>query len=258
MEAVSDVTVTFDPATSTANATITPTGQQVEIVNKYVVAGDEGLTGESWNPASETNEMAKDGDVYKITFEDVAAGTYGFKIVKNGSWASSWPGENYSITLSDESDVTITFDPSDNSIDVAIVSGGAVVPDTYVVAGVAGLCGSEWNATDEANKMTENNGVYTITYTNVAAGEYELKVVKNGGTWIGGADGNNVCFTVTAACDITVTYSEADGIQVSGDHIGGATPPAQTGDMDMTVVGFAALLSCMLLVATVAAKKKYF
>ena len=255
--AVSDVTITFDPSTNTANATITPTGQQVEIVNKFVVAGDEGLTGESWNPSSEANEMTEDGEVYKITFEDVAAGTYGFKIVKNGSWASSWPGENYSITLEDTADVTITFNPNDSSIDVAIVSGGVAVPDTYVVAGVAGLCGSEWNATDENNKMTENDGVYSITYTDVAIGEYELKVVKNGDTWIGGVDGNNVFFTVNAVCDVTITYSEADGVQITGAYINGVEPPAQTGDVDMTVIIIAALVSCTALCGVVLTKKKY-
>lgn len=255
--AVSDVTITFDPSTNTANATITPTGQQVEIVNKFVVAGDEGLTGESWNPSSEANEMTEDGEVYKITFEDVTAGTYGFKIVKNGSWASSWPGENYSITLEDTADVTITFNPNDSSIDVATVSGGVAVPDTYVVAGVAGLCGSEWNATDENNKMTENDGVYSITYTDVAIGEYELKVVKNGDTWIGGVDGNNVFFTVNAVCDVTITYSEADGVQITGAYINGVEPPAQTGDVDMTVIIIAALVSCTALCGVVLTKKKY-
>ena len=256
--AVSDVTVTFDPSTNTANATITPTGEQVEIVNKYVVAGDEGLTGESWNPSSETNEMAEDGEVYKITFEDVTAGTYGFKIVKNGSWASSWPAENYSITLEGTADVTITFDPNGNSIDVAIVSGGVAAPDTYVVAGVAGLCGSEWNATDENNKMTENNGVYSITYEDVAAGEYELKVVKNGSTWIGDADGNNVSVVITDTSDVTVTYSEADGVQVSIKANESVEPPAQTGDMDMTVLCVGAMLCCTMLAGVILTKKKFF
>ena len=256
--AVSDVTVTFDPATNTANATITPTGEQVEIVNKYVVAGDAGLTGESWNPSSEANEMAEDNGVYTITFEDVAAGTYGFKVVKNGSWTSSWPGENYTLVLEDTADVTITFNLADNSIDVQQVSGGVVVPDTYVVAGVAGLCGSEWNATDENNKMTNEGGLYTKTYQNVAAGDYELKVVKNGSTWIGDSNGYNVFFTVTEACDVTVTYSENGGIQIIGDYITGYEPPSQTGDADMAVIGIVAILCCMLLAAATVARKKFF
>lgn len=258
VSAVSDVTVTFDPSTNTANATVTPTGQQVEIVDKYVVAGAEGLTGEDWNPTSAANEMTKDGNVYTITFEDVAAGTYGFKVVKNGSWTTAWPSSDYSLTVDETADVIITFDPSDNSIDVQQKVGGVAVPDTFIVAGVAGLCGSEWDATDESNKMTDNNGVYSITYTDVAAGEYELKVVKNGSVWIGDADGYNVWFSVTEACDVTVTYSEANGIQVTGAHVNFAQPPVQTGDVDMTVVCLTAVLSCMLLAAVVVSKKKYF
>lgn len=258
VSAVSDVTITFDPSTNTPNATVTPTGEQVEIVNKYVVAGDAGLTGINWDTGSEANEMAQDGDVYKITYQDVPAGTYGFKVVKNGSWASSWPGENYTLVLEDTADVTITFNPADNSIDVQQVSGGVVVPDTYVVAGVADLCGSEWSATDENNKMTENDGVYSITYTGVAPGNYELKVVKNGATWIGDASGNNVSFTVTEECDVTVTYSEDGGIQITGDNVADNEPPAQTGDMDVAVMGIVAILCCTMLAATVITKKKFF
>ena len=181
-----------------------------------------------------------------------------FKVVKNGSWTSSWPGENYTLVLEDTADVTITFNPADNSIDVQQVSGGVVVPDTYVVAGVAGLCGSEWNATDENNKMTNEGGLYTKTYQNVAAGDYELKVVKNGSTWIGDSNGYNVFFTVTEACDVTVTYSENGGIQVIGDYITGYEPPSQTGDADMAVIGIVAILCCMLLAAATVARKKFF
>lgn len=256
VDAVSDVTITYNPADNSISPTITPTGEQVEITNKYVVAGDEGLTGENWNPTSESNEMTENEGVYTITFEDVPAGDYGFKIVKNGSWGSSWPGENYALSLTEDADVTITFDPSDNSIDVQLVSGGVVVPDSYVVAGSAGLCGSEWNATDENNKMTEDNGVYSITYEGVAAGEYELKVVKNGTNWIGGEDGNNVHFIVSEDCDVTVTYSEDGGIVVSGANVSTSTRPPQTGDMDMTILIVMATLSCTgLCVLALNAKK---
>lgn len=53
----------------------------------YTVAGDAGLTGVAWDPAQ--NPMSdEDGDgIYEITFKDVAAGTYGFKVT-NGTWGS--------------------------------------------------------------------------------------------------------------------------------------------------------------------------
>ncbi len=80
--------------------------------------------------------------------------------------------------------------------------------DTYIVAGVEALCGSNWSATDENNLMTESGGVYTKVYANVPIGKtYLFKVVKNGSEWIGDATGNNVTFEVTQACDVTITFN---------------------------------------------------
>ncbi len=99
----------------------------------------------------------------------------------------------------------------------------AASEDLYVVAGVEGLCGSNWDGTDATNAMTENAGVYTKVFPAVAVGEYQFKVVKNssgGQEWIGDATGNNVTFAVTQACDVTVTYETATGaITVSGDGV---------------------------------------
>ena len=61
--------------------------------------------------------------------------------------------------------------------------GTAVIVGDYFVAGVAGLCGVEWIPDVPENKMQDEDqdGVYTINYTNVAAGTYEFKVTN--GTW---------------------------------------------------------------------------
>ncbi len=93
--------------------------------------------------------------------------------------------------------------------------------DTYVVAGVEELCGSNWSATDQNNLMTEADGVYTKVYTNVPVGKnYQFKVVKNGSEWIGDATGNNITFHVTEACDVTVTYNPATNeITVTGTGV---------------------------------------
>ncbi len=95
------------------------------------------------------------------------------------------------------------------------------VPDRYIVAGVAELCGSSWAPTDAKNLMTQEGDVYKIVYPNVAVNEnYQLKVVRNGIGWIGDAKGNNICFKVNSACDVTVTYDPATGkITVSGDGV---------------------------------------
>ena len=62
-------------------------------------------------------------------------------------------------------------------------SGPVEVVVEYFVAGSAGLCGVEWNPAADANKMADadKDGIYTLTYTGVAAGNYEFKVTN--GTW---------------------------------------------------------------------------
>ena len=52
---------------------------------------------------------------------------------------------------------------------------------TYYVAGAEDLCGIAWHPAAAENMMTEVDGLYTKTYTNVAAGSYEFKVTD--GTW---------------------------------------------------------------------------
>lgn len=53
-----------------------------------------------------------------------------------------------------------------------------------VVAGTANLCGSAWSSSDENNAMEEVDGVFSKTYTDLSAGEYEFKVVYEG-EWYG-------------------------------------------------------------------------
>lgn len=85
----------------------------------YNVAGAEGLTGFNW--AVSENQMTDDGDgTWSITFENVAAGTYEFKVATNGAWDNgeynlegdaSSGGANATVTVAqDGSTVVIGFD----------------------------------------------------------------------------------------------------------------------------------------------------
>ncbi len=96
--------------------------------------------------------------------------------------------------------------------------------DTYIVAGTpASIFGTEWDGTNEDNKMTfdETTGTYSITYNvTEATNDVQLKVVKNQSEWIGDATGNNVTFNVTSPCEITITYNPETGeITVTGDGV---------------------------------------
>ena len=92
--------------------------------------------------------------------------------------------------------------------------------DTYVVAGNStSLFGSEWNGTDPNNAMTANGAFYSKTYTNVAAGDYEFKVVKNGSEWHG-ASGGNYKLKVSTACDVTISYNpETNAVAATGTGV---------------------------------------
>ena len=62
------------------------------------------------------------------------------------------------------------------------VCGAVKADDFYVVAGSDTLLGSNWNPADMNNLLVRDpiTGIYSKTYTNVAAGTYEFKVVLNG------------------------------------------------------------------------------
>ncbi len=256
------VTITFDPTDHSVKLSdnaidYVPSLDGDEVL---LVAGSAGLCGSEWSETDENNKMTKNNGVYTITYEDVPAGAYEFKVVKFNDWTMAWPTGNYHLVVADTADVTITFNPTDYSISVQQVVGGVVVPDKYVVAGNEELCGSYWDGSDEDNLMTEvSEGVYSITYEGVAAGYYELKVVKNSTEWIGGSDGNNVGITVSEDCDVTVTYS-ASGIEVTGDYVTVHVPGSPTtGDTTSLISVFAVMvLSGALLVTTVSSKKRFF
>lgn len=100
---------------------------------------------------------------------------------------------------------------------------------TYVVYGDDRLCGTYYNPGDRNNIMTQSGTVYTKTYTNVAAGDYEMKVGKvtdfdspfsDGFMGYGDPEGGNFHFSVTAPCDVTVTFDPATKeITISGLYI---------------------------------------
>ena len=94
---VTDVTVTFDPATNK----ITVTGDGVKMVtdlevNSITVVGngeDNWLNGVAWGVDAEANHMTQVSDkVYQIKYENIesADDAYQFKFAVNDDWAANW------------------------------------------------------------------------------------------------------------------------------------------------------------------------
>ena len=130
----------------------------------------------------------------------------------------------------------------------------------YIVAGSSGLCGSEWNPADDNNRMIDNDdGTFTITYNDIAAGTYEFKITK--GSWnenwgVGGPDGDNVSVTLDSAGSVTIIFNPTTGEIIVNDQQ--TVPPANTGDVSVDGVFFAMILAAMGIVAVVGCKKKFF
>ena len=172
---------------------------KADAASTYTVAGVSALCGSNWDPADTNNDMTLQSDgTYTKVYTNVPAGSYELKVTKDHAWTTSWGtnGQNYKLNLTEDCPVlTIVFNPSTGK--VSHVASGAA--DTYVVAGSSALCGVEWDPADSSNIMTEQaDGTFVKAYTNVAAGSYEFKVVKNGNwdtCW--GDNGQNYKITLT-------------------------------------------------------------
>ena len=147
----------------------------------YYVAG----TINGWNEKDAAYKMTGADGIYTITFA-VTAGDHALKVT-DGTWTNSWGGNgpdgNYVFTAVEAGEVTVTFDGT-----TVTVTGDCleeIIPEELVInsvhaVGAADLVGAEWDPT--VNEMTGADGIYTITFENIAAGTYEFKFAANG-TW---------------------------------------------------------------------------
>lgn len=109
---------------------------KVEVIVEYYVAGSAGLCGVEWNPSAAQNKMTKTDDVYTITYTDIPAGAYEFKVT-NGSWDQAWGQDadmtggapNVVLNLTEATNtVKIIFDPVAPSLEV-LINEPAADPD---------------------------------------------------------------------------------------------------------------------------------
>lgn len=93
-----------------------------EIRNIFILAGESGLAGSQWKETDTNNELKPntvDANKYSITYRNVAAGTYSYKILQdpeNKGWNKPWgDNNNRSVTVTAPADVTFTIDLTDDT-----------------------------------------------------------------------------------------------------------------------------------------------
>lgn len=137
--------------------------------------GNPWCDGKHWNPAG--SEMVDN----TITFKDVPAGTYEFKVT-DGTWdfalnaynmdaAQSTPGyegtDNVKFTIASTADITISTD-GQSIVLKSTVPFGKVVITSWTIVGVSDLMTTAWDLKSTDNVMTQNpNGTYSLVIKGV-------------------------------------------------------------------------------------------
>lgn len=240
---VCSVTFTYDSHTgqTTIHANIQGSDRefaQPTIAAQYfTVLGAEGLTGYHWlgdgdHPAPPQTEETKEQyrldaiangrmevvpgtSLYRKIFQNIAAGTYGFKVAADGSLDLSYgandSNENYNITLKETADVEITFNKDKGTISVKTNPSGALDEKVYVVTGTENLMGKTWDLNDAVMTYNEEEGVYEYIRTEVSSGSnYAFKVIEKGVD-----SGDNISFYLNgdkAKYNIRFTYNPKNGV----------------------------------------------
>ena len=216
------------------------TKEEVEkaLVDVYTMMG-AGELGLSWDLTTTGNDMTKQANgTYTLVKEglDLAAtGSYEYKVVKNHSWDWSIPSgtENQTLKVDKDGTYTVTFTLSADK--KTLTAGAECTAEKEVildcsVAGTINLVGGTSDFTDKlAMTYDEVSKTYSKTFTALAAGNYQMKVVY-GSDWLGydeltkpvpanvtEGDDKKIKFSLAGAGDVTVTYNVEKGIGLTGN-----------------------------------------
>ena len=193
----------------------------------WTAAGSSTIFGSHWAEKDTSNDLTDKGNgIWELTktgciLEQNVKNE--FKVVKNHSWAESYPAANYVFTVKETGtySVTIQFDANNFEIKVKTTkTGDAVIGEkTWTVAGSLEILGKDWAETATENDMIkqEDNVTYILTKTNLtlALGTYKYKICANHG-WAEnyGADPLGIYNAIliipeAGTYDVTFTFNQA-------------------------------------------------
>jgi len=161
------------------------------------------IGGNAWNPAG--NQMTYDAErgLYTITFEDVAPGTYEYKIAANGNWNENYgpngvPGgsNNMKVTVAETQDVTFWYSDSSHRVVCSV---------NYDIDAVVALTGTN---IPEGTRLTDDelDGLYTVAIQ-LAKGTYSDLKITCGETEVAFSE-----FTLSAAKNVTFSFDPSTGM----------------------------------------------
>lgn len=159
----------------------------------WTAAGSSTIFGSHWDQKDTSNDLTDKGNgIWELTktgciLEQNVKNE--LKVLKNHSWAESYPAANYVFTVNETGtySVTIQFDANNFEINVKPTkTGDAVIGEkTWTVAGSPEILGVEWKPKATENDMIkqEDNVTYILTKTNLtlAIGTYKYKICANHG-----------------------------------------------------------------------------
>ena len=191
---------TTEAPTTEAPTTEAPTTEPKPAEDVFVLAGSSNFVSTGWSPDPDSYKMTKGDDgVYSVVVPEVAAeegALYQVKVVQfvGGDPANAvWHGMdntdlNYDFMLSQDCDVTVTYNPATGEINV---TGDGVIPPVYNISKITAvgagqgnfLNGIVWDPDAADNQMTEvKPGVYEITFEDCDTNtDYQFKFAANGG-----------------------------------------------------------------------------
>ena len=192
----------------------------------WTAAGSSTIFGSHWAEKDTNNDLTDKGNgIWELTktgciLEQNVKNE--FKVVKNHSWAESYPAANYVFTVKETGtySVTIQFDANNCTINVTYTkTGGAVIGEkTWTVAGSPEILGKDWDETATENDMIkqEDNVTYILTKTDLtlALGTYKYKICANQGWAEYYGDDNDfegnasIFITRDGTYDVTFTFNQ--------------------------------------------------
>ena len=195
------------------------------VEHTYTVAGSSAVAfGTAWDPTNTANDMAKQDDgsyKWEKANLELPAGTIEFKVCQDHAWTTAWPAQNYALNVSEAATYTlkITFTPASGNIGAELVKTGSAEIDPTVSAK-----GGWDNWAAEVVFVLADNKETATGALNLEPGNYEFKVILNGGDWrsngysyhreFTGADnitgnGDNMVLKADVAGEYTLTWTFA-------------------------------------------------